>query len=143
MLRKRESELAELSRVRLFSHCTERELRMIRSMTTALRIPAGQMLCTEGARGIECFVLISGDAVVRVAGQHVTTLGAGEFFGETALLGDGRRIASVEAGSDLQVLVLTEQEFRRLLVDVPRVTLHMLEGMAGKLRRATASAVAA
>jgi CRP-like cAMP-binding protein len=49
----------------------------------------------------------------------VRTLRSGDFFGELAILGDGRRTATVTTASPSQVLVLFGTEFRRLQQEFP------------------------
>jgi CRP-like cAMP-binding protein len=77
-------------------------------------VSPGVNLTGEGASGYSFFVLRDGAATVRIDGDQVRTLGAGDFFGELALLGDGRRTATVTTTSPAQVLVLFGTEFRRL-----------------------------
>jgi CRP/FNR family transcriptional regulator, cyclic AMP receptor protein len=78
-------------------------------------------LTCEGASGYSFFVLRSGAATVTVDGDELRALGAGDFFGELALLGDGRRTATVTTTSPAQVLVLFGTEFRRLQQEHPEV----------------------
>jgi CRP-like cAMP-binding protein len=56
---------------------------------------------------------------VTINGIEVRTLGPGDFFGELAILGDGRRTATVTTASPSQVLVLFGTEFRRLQKEYP------------------------
>ena len=49
------------------------------------------------------------------------TLGPGDFFGELAILGDGRRTATVTTATPAQVLVLFGTEFRRLQQEYPEI----------------------
>jgi CRP-like cAMP-binding protein len=49
----------------------------------------------------------------------VARLGAGDFFGEIALIGDPHRTATVVAASDVELAVLTRREFRTLLARFP------------------------
>ena len=76
-------------------------------------------LTGEGASGYEFFVLRDGSATVTINGIEVRTIGPGEFFGELAILGDGRRTATVTTAAPSQVLVLFGTEFRRLQQEYP------------------------
>jgi voltage-gated potassium channel len=82
-------------------------------------VSAGVKLTGEGASGYSFFVLLEGTAAVTIDGIEVRTLGPGDFFGELAILGDGRRTATVTTGSPAQVLVLFGTEFRQLQQDYP------------------------
>jgi CRP-like cAMP-binding protein len=84
-------------------------------------VSPGVNLTGEGASGYSFFVLRDGAATVSIDGDQVRTLGAGDFFGELALLGDGRRTATVTTTSPAQVLVLFGTEFRRLQQEHPEL----------------------
>ena len=94
-------------------------------------VSAGVKLTGEGATGYSFFVLRDGTAAVSVDGTEVRTLGAGDFFGELAILGDGRRTATVTTLEPSQVLVLFGTEFRRLQQEFPelatRIETHLRE----------------
>jgi voltage-gated potassium channel len=82
-------------------------------------VSPGINLTGEGASGYEFFVLRDGTATVTINGIDVRTLGPGDFFGELAILGDGRRTATVTTTSPAHVLVLFGTEFRRLQQEYP------------------------
>jgi voltage-gated potassium channel len=84
-------------------------------------VSPGVNLTGEGASGYSFFILRDGAATVSIDGDQVRTLGPGEFFGELALLGDGRRTATVTTTSPAQVLVLFGTEFRRLQQEHPEL----------------------
>ncbi|HEU5216795.1 MAG TPA: cyclic nucleotide-binding domain-containing protein, partial [Gaiellaceae bacterium] len=76
-----------------------------------------------------------GSATVSVDGTEVRTLEAGDFFGELAILGDGRRTATVTTAAPCRVLVLFGTEFRRLEQEYPELAAQIESGL-----RATAAA---
>ena len=82
-------------------------------------VSPGVNLTGEGASGYSFFVLRDGTATVTIDGDEIRTLGPGDFFGELALLGDGRRTATVTTATPSQVLVLFGTEFRRLQQEYP------------------------
>jgi CRP-like cAMP-binding protein len=82
-------------------------------------VSPGINLTGEGASGYEFFVLRDGTATVTINGIDVRTLGPGDSFGELAILGDGRRTATVTTTSPAHVLVLFGTEFRRLQQEYP------------------------
>jgi CRP-like cAMP-binding protein len=82
-------------------------------------VSSGVTLTGEGASGYSFYVLRDGAATVTVDGDDVRALGPGDFFGELAILGDGRRTATVTTTSPSQVLVLFGTEFRRLQQEYP------------------------
>lgn len=88
------------------------------SLMTSVRIPAGEVLVTEGSRNRQFFVLEHGTVRVTRGGQQVAELGAGDFVGEVSLLGDGRANATVTAVTDVKGYVSTSAEFDGLLHSV-------------------------
>ena len=79
-------------------------------------------------------MIIEGKARVTRAGQAITTLGPGDFFGELALLdGNNRRDATVVAEGPMQVFVVGRASFTALLESAPSLTLKLLKGMARRL----------
>ena len=125
--------------VPLFSHCSNRELIELSSLTSTLMMPAGKVVVRQGEPGREFIVIVEGKATVSIDGQTVATLGPGDFFGEIALLDGGPRTATVTADTDLVAEVMSHQEFAVLLMDVPEVTRGILKGVAMRLRAADAN----
>jgi NADH:quinone reductase (non-electrogenic) len=83
----------------------------------------GETVFNEGDAADNLFMIISGEVeVLRGVGEEqraVATLGAGEYFGEMALLGDHARSATARALTPLDVLVLPASEFSALTGSLP------------------------
>jgi MFS family permease len=71
----------------------------------------GAAVCVQGEPGEHFYFVERGTARVLRDGMDVATLGTGDFFGEIALLRDIPRTATVEAVSDLDLLVLERGPF--------------------------------
>jgi putative peptide zinc metalloprotease protein len=71
----------------------------------------GDQVVRQGDLGSQFFVIAGGQAAVLVDDREVSRLGRGDFFGERALLGGGRRAATVLAEEDLTVLIFEERAF--------------------------------
>ena len=125
-----------ISNVILFSGCDRKEISQIASLTTELEVPSGKVLAREGEPGREFYVILDGKADVEIGGKQVATLGAGDFFGEMALLDQGPRVATVTAASDMEVAVLDPREFSSLIEEYPGVARKVLKVMASRLREA-------
>ena len=92
-------------------------------------VSPGVKLTGEGASGYSFYVLRDGAATVSIDGHDVRTLAPGDFFGELALLGDGRRTATVTTASASQVLVLFGTEFRQLQQEYPEIASRIESGL--------------
>jgi CRP-like cAMP-binding protein len=132
----------ELSRVPLFSDCSNRDLQTIGRVVKDIDHRAGTVIAREGEPGVGLFVIVDGEAEVTIGGKKKATLGPGEFFGEIALLDGGPRTATVTAITDVKLLGLTEWVFRGLMQEHPSIAIKTLQQMAGRLRSATQAATA-
>ena len=66
-------------------------------------------------------------------GEPLLTLGPGEFFGEIAILGGGRRTATVTSTSPIRMLVLFGTEFRQLEAAHPEIAVEITDTMRSRL----------
>ena len=105
---------ARLRGVPFFSSVSEPDLVAVAALTNELSVTAGSVLANEGDLGDEFFVIESGTAEVSQRGAAVATLGAGDFFGEGALLREERRTATVTATSPMVLIVMPGSSFRSL-----------------------------
>ncbi len=70
------------------------------------RLDAGEALIEQGQEGRELFLILDGIVDVEVDGEEVAELGPGTLIGELALLGEGKRTASVYATTPTRVVVV-------------------------------------
>jgi len=119
--------------VPLFSACSKDELRKLARHTTDIPVAEGHVLCREGERGLEFFVIVSGRAKVSRKGRKVGEVGPGDFFGELSLLIDSDRNATVTALTKMEAIVLSRRDFEAALADAPRMTRKIMSGMAKRL----------
>ena len=117
----------------LFSGLSPSELERVARWTEVRHADVGERLCGEGAPGYSFFVLEEGSASVTTAGEEVGALGAGDFFGEIALLGGGRRTATVTATSPVTYVAMFGSDFRRLEAELPVAADRIRQAMAERL----------
>src|SRR5262245_12596002 len=122
-----------LKRTPLFEGCSKTELGTLATMSDELGLRPGTVLTREGRRGREFFVLIDGTVSVSQDGKQIAELGAGEWFGEVALLTDLPRTATVTASSQVRVLVITDRAFRRAVRTMPSIALKVLEKVGERI----------
>ena len=97
---------------------------------TQLEVKAGTVFTTAGRRGSEFFLVRAGTARCVRNGQEVTTFGPGDFFGETALLINVPRTATVTALTDMTIMVFERREFSSLLEQSPQIGRKLLTALA-------------
>ncbi|MFO7573252.1 MAG: cyclic nucleotide-binding domain-containing protein [Gaiellaceae bacterium] len=122
-----------LKRVPLFSGCSKAELGELARNTDELVLPEGRVLAREGKTGREFFVLVDGTVRITKGGRKLTELGAGDWFGEIALVTGGVRTASVTAATPVRVLVLSDRAFRRVVEEMPSIALKVLASLGERL----------
>lgn len=138
MARSRELDIGDIW---LFSAATSSQLRTIRREVEEITVPAGKVLVEEGTIGREFFFIVEGKAAVRHGRRKVATLGPGNYFGELSLLDKKPRSATVEAETDMTLLVLEQRRFNGLLDAMPALSHKLLMAMAQRIREADAKAV--
>ena len=119
--------------VPLFSAASKAELDAIAAIADEVDLPAGRTLIAEGDSGREFFVLIEGSADVTQEGRSIRELGAGDFFGEIALISKAPRSATITTTSPVRALVITDRAFRHLLEQSPEIAVTVLTALAERL----------
>jgi CRP-like cAMP-binding protein len=130
----REEVIDILSRLALFADLTRPQIEGVAHTFEEEFYPEGQRILRQGFSGNNFYVIIDGEAAVRVDGQDLASLGRGDFFGEvSALLGDPPT-ADVVATMPMRCLVLAGPEVEEFLVAHPKVMFRMLQTEARRLR---------
>jgi CRP/FNR family cyclic AMP-dependent transcriptional regulator len=130
---RKDAKLELLKGVPLFARCSKKELAEIAQIADEIDLVEGKQLTKEGGRGREFFVLVEGNADVKRKRRKIGTLGPGDFLGEIALVTKAPRTATVTTTSPVRALVVSEQNFRRLLERSPDVQIKVLEALAERV----------
>ncbi|MCT0208249.1 cyclic nucleotide-binding domain-containing protein [Synechococcus sp. CS-1332] len=125
-----------LQRVPLFADLSLEELQQIALLFKERDFEAGETIIQEGSGGSAFYVIEAGEATVSIHGTPHSTLGAGDFFGEIALIDDGTRMATITAASRLDCYGLTYWDFRPLVEANGVIGWKLLQRMAMMLRDA-------
>jgi voltage-gated potassium channel len=126
---------ADLAAVPLFASLDEAELREVAGWFDVRIVGEGMRIAGEGAAGYFFFVLAEGTASVTLDGEEIAGLGPGDFFGEMALVGDGRRTATVTTTSAARLLVLFGTDFRKLQQQLPEAAARIEAAVRDRLDR--------
>ena len=123
-----------LAKVPLFAGIGRRELKRLADRMSERTFREGEMAVEEGRGGAGFWLIEDGEATVSVQGKAVRTLGAGDYFGEIALIDDGPRSATVTAATDMRCVGMAAWEFRPFVVEHPEVAWTILQALARRLR---------
>ena len=131
----RNAKIELLKKVPLFARCSKNELKELALIADEIDLRDGHVLTREGRPGREFFVMVDGTARVTRKDKKIADLGSGDWFGEIALLTDAPRTATVTATSPVDVLVITDRSFRRVVETMPSIALKVLAIVGERLAR--------
>jgi CRP-like cAMP-binding protein len=120
-------QVAFLRDVPLFEGLGAGELQEVAAAMAPRTFDAHEMIVSQGSPSLGFFLIKEGAADVVKDGGVVARLSAGAFFGETSLLTDSPRTASVVACEPTECLVLLAWDFRELLAKRPDLSMKLLE----------------
>lgn len=127
----------KLSRLALFADLSTPQLESVAHSFDEAVFAEGERILRRGLTGGALYVIIEGEAVVRIGGEARVRFGPGEFFGEIGVLLDEPPVADVEAATLLRCLEIPGPDVEPFLVEFPRVMLRMLQMEARRLRTTT------
>jgi CRP-like cAMP-binding protein len=130
-----------LRKIPFLGQLQPKDLREIHKISRIKEYGPGETIFTKAQSANQMFVVLSGRVKIftHSGGKKRKTfayLDAGDFFGEMALLEGKTRSASAEAVSYARLLVITQAEFRKLLMGDPQMTLYLLRTVCTRLRKA-------
>lgn len=113
-----EDRMTALEKIPLFSYLNEQERLALLNEMNPVYFEHNQLLVKQGETGKEFFVLVKGTAnafFTDLQGRthHLADLGAGDAFGEIALIDDVPRTASISCDGGCIVLSLSKEGFDR------------------------------
>ncbi|MDQ4004854.1 MAG: cyclic nucleotide-binding domain-containing protein [Actinomycetota bacterium] len=123
-----------ISTLSLFAGLPRPELEGIAHTFDEDLFPEGQRVLRQGFRGNNFYVIVEGEAAVRVNGSDLARLGKGDFFGEVSVLLGEPPTADVVALRPLRCLTIPGAEVEDFLIHHPRVMFRMLQTSARRLR---------
>jgi CRP-like cAMP-binding protein len=118
----------------LFADLTRPELQEVAHTFEEEWFSAGQRILRQGFTGAGFYVIIDGEAAVKIDGDDRARLSRGDFFGEMSLLLGEPPAADVVAAGALRCVVLAGPELGEFLQNHPPVMFRMLQAVARRLR---------
>jgi CRP-like cAMP-binding protein len=112
------------------------ELEKLMSAMKKQRVPAGLKVFKQGAQA-DTFYLVSEGRLsfwVRKGKEEkwVANLGPKDYFGETALISDAPRSATIRAETDCELFILHKKDFKDILMANPWIAEEINANMAHK-----------
>jgi CRP-like cAMP-binding protein len=96
----------------------------------------GSPIFNAGDDSGEMFVVQSGEVEIIINGQVVEVVGPEGFFGEISLIEDSARAADAIARTDCKLVPVNRHHFLYMVDEMPQFALHVMKGMADRLRNA-------
>ena len=132
------------SKVALFEGLSPAERAALAKAASLRSYRRGERIVTQGQPGDSFFVLVKGRVAVSILspeGREVvlSTLSAGDHFGEMALLDDAPRSATVTAAERSELAVLTREAFFELLKGNFVLIRALFSSFSRRLRHANAT----
>ena len=123
-----------LANVPLFKSLNQRSLSRLEKFVRERHFAPGDTVFAEGEEGVGFFLITKGRVEATRAGTKLSELGAGDFFGEMALLDGHRRSATVKALEPTDTLALMRADFIAELKQSPDIAIEMLEVLSRRVR---------
>lgn len=117
------ADLSAFRSIPLFSKLADKDLASIAAQSKEVTYGAGELIVEEGAKGDTFYSIRSGSVLVTRGSSSdrsriVARLGAGDCFGETAMLKDGVRTATVRAATRTVLIELASEAFEKMVATV-------------------------
>ena len=126
---------AQLASVPLLAGLDDRVRRRLAQIGKRRTYAADEAIVKEGSTGTALYVILSGRVRVERGGTGVGELGAGDFFGELALIEEEPRSASVSAVEETECLLFPAWEFRALLDEQPQIAIAIMRALIERIHR--------
>jgi CRP-like cAMP-binding protein len=104
----------------LFEPLSRRRLERLGAAVVGLQFAAGAVIVRQGEEGDYFYVVVDGEVEVSRYGRRLARRGAGEYFGEVALLRRVTRTATVAARTPTSLYALETHEFVVAIAGNPR-----------------------
>ncbi|RLE36691.1 MAG: Crp/Fnr family transcriptional regulator [Acidobacteria bacterium] len=130
-----------LSKVDLFSDLNHEELAHVAGVVQLRSLAKDETIFSAGDPADAVYIIATGKVKIVVTSTDgrdfiLTILGAGQVFGEMALLESAPRSAAVITASQVDVLTIRRKDFHQMLTSTPSISKKLLAILSRRLRRA-------
>ncbi len=110
-----------VARVPVFADLGAAAIAEIMDLLHSRTVPRGEVIVRRGEAADAMYFIVTGEVEIEIKDGHHPRLGAGEFFGEIAVLNEEPRTATVRACEETRLLVLQAHDLERLMDRVPEI----------------------
>lgn len=121
-----------VARVPIFSHLTAGDIAHVMQLLRARQVEKGEIIARRGDVAHAMYFVTEGEVEIELRPSHSVKLGAGQFFGERALLRKTSRSATVIACTRSRLLVLDASDLRSLISRDPHIAEHIDKIASGR-----------
>ena len=130
-----------LGKIELFAGLDEHEIAKIAKFSQLRTVAKDTEIFHSGDEADAVFVVVTGKVKIVVTTSDgkeliLAVLGAGQVVGEMALLDASPRSATVVASTSVELLVVSRDDFQRILDTEPKISSKLLRILCQRLRRA-------
>jgi PPM family protein phosphatase len=122
-----------LMKMPLFQRLSEREILRVMQVAEVIAYQPGQVVVREGDRGDELFIVLSGVTQIARGDTVLNEAGAGEHFGEMALIRAMPRSATVSAVEPTEIIAIRRADFFEILRKEHELAVKLLWQFLGVL----------
>lgn len=132
-----------LQNTSLFAQTPEAVLSSVTPIMKEVTYTEGQIIFNKGELGNCMYVIYSGEVHILDGGRLLARFGKGDFFGELALLDAEARSAAAQAGTDVRLFRLDQDDFYDLMEERGEVLRGIVRALCQRIRRQNQAMAAA
>ncbi|MCD4697226.1 MAG: HAMP domain-containing histidine kinase [Bacteroidales bacterium] len=123
-----------LKKVRIFTDVGDHDLADIAHELFEMKCRSGQTIFKKGDEGDAMYIIKSGSVRVHDGNHVLSRLKSGQVFGEFALFDKESRSASITAEEPSVLFELGQENFARVMINKPDVTMGVLKKVIRRIR---------
>ncbi|MEH6556436.1 MAG: Crp/Fnr family transcriptional regulator [Oceanicoccus sp.] len=131
-----------LDSVEIFEGLTQQELEVLANSGVMRSYPKNTVVINENDLADSLYIIETGRVKVYCSDKNgkefiMNTLGAGDYFGELALLDDDRRSASVRTMEKASFLIIYKEDFNKVLLQQANIAATLIRNLTRRVRKLT------
>ena len=111
------------------------EINVFRNETNFQILEAGTVVFKRGDPSDFMYALLEGEVEIIVEDKVIATFGAGNLFGEMALIDDGPRSATAKIKTTAKVVPVDKRRFMFMVQQTPFFAIQVMQLMAERIRK--------